>query len=79
MPVLRSSARALIASGRVDEDKVLEGRAGAKTAPGHPYVIGFTPGGARLEVTAQRDAAGRWRYRYDVSGYAAGGSDLSLA
>jgi hypothetical protein len=82
--IVKTTAALLLASGKFTLTDLQEGRAGAKTSP-NPYVIGFTPGGARVEVLARHTpdpmtAFGRvtWRYTYRISGYTAAGDDLSL-
>jgi hypothetical protein len=43
-------------------------------------VIGFTPGGARVEILALYPVpgSGKWVYTYQILGYTAAGDDLSL-
>ena len=85
--IVKSSHAAFLRSARVTPAQIQEGRTSAKAAPGAPYVVGYTPGGARMEITARYayhacapsgGAVYSWRYTYQISGYSTIGSDLSL-
>lgn len=71
----------LLASKRWTIAEVRIAQAGAKTAPkkkglaGDGYTLGWTAGGAEVQVRYDGD---KKRFTYELRGYTADGSDLSL-